>query len=89
MTPGERVTVLRVAAAANRGDGRRPDGFAPRHIDLEDEVPEPTRDPFPKALRYGEHRCICGGAAKRHASQWWCTNPALHPVDPVANEVDR
>jgi hypothetical protein len=83
MMPERMVSLLRAYVKANPNPLR-----GSHHIDIEDEVPEPVPDPFPEVLGYMEHRCVCGGATKRHASNWWCSNPAWHVSHPVPNEVD-
>jgi hypothetical protein len=89
------VSLFRAAAkASHQGpghwyvgkDGRRDP--QPSQL-VEDEAPEPPRDPFPVVLGYGRHRCVCGGATRRHASNWWCSNPACRHSRPVENEADR
>lgn len=84
----EAVAGFRAYVAANPSPFRDQRLLSER-VELEDETPEPSHDPFPKTLGYGQHRCICGGATQRHASNWWCSNPACRSPHPVANEVDR
>lgn len=88
MTPEQIIAGLRSYVQAHPSPFRdRP--LLSATVPLEDETPEPVRGPFPTTLRYGEHRCVCGGATKRHASNWWCTNPTWHVSEPRANEEDR
>lgn len=89
MTNVDLASALRAAIERAREQRRssQPRHKSFREDDFPDDAPEPPGDPFPAALPYGHHRCVCGGATKRTGSNWWCSNPKYHLSRPA--EVDR